>query len=620
MRANSGRDAWSEFDDLETLRQYLIRVCDEAMRRNRRGVIEDFSRQRFDVGSHFTRIGGGSLGGKARGLAFVDALLARHKLHEAFEGVDIFVPRSVVIGTDVFGTFMQDNQLWPLVEQEIPDQQVREAFLRAELPARVTKDLWTFLHVIRTPIAVRSSSLLEDSQYHPFAGVYSTFMIPNNHSDSRQRLNQLSTAIKRVYASAYYGDARRYMGNTPHRIEEQRMAVILEPVVGRQRGRFFYPSFAGTARSYNYYPFGHMQPDDGIASVALGLGSIVVDGGPALRFCPEHPQVLPQMSDSDEFINRSQRSFYAIDTTASNIDLASPEYRSAVELDLEVAEEHGTLAPIGSTWSLENETFYDGIYRPGVRVVTFAHVLKSEIFPLAPILRRLLKIGKSGMNAPVDIEFAANLDVEPKELAVLQIRPCIAGRAGDQVATTGLRREELLCESPRVMGNGLIGDVRDVIYVNPDDFDPAKTESIARQIGVLNTGLAAAGDSCMLIGPGRWGTSDRWLGIPVNWSQISTVRIMVETCLEDFIVDPSQGSHFFHNLISLGIAYLAVNQRAGEGFIDWDWLRAQPVANSTEHVRHVRLSHPLEARIDGRTSRASVLKRSQAASADDAES
>ncbi|MBN2445222.1 MAG: histidine kinase [Phycisphaerae bacterium] len=598
----------SEFDDLETLRQYLISACDETMRRNRRGVIEDFSRHRFDAGSHFARIGGGSLGGKARGLAFVDALLARHKLHNAFEGVNIFVPRSVVIGTDVFDEFMQKNGLWRFVEHEAPDQEVRDAFVQAELSTRVMKDLWTFLHVVRVPIAVRSSSLLEDSQYHPFAGVYSTFMIPNNHADNRRKLTQLATAIKRVFASAYYRTARRYIGNTPHRIEEQRMAVILEPVVGRQRGQYYYPSIAGTARSYNYYPFGHMRPDDGIASVALGLGSLVVDGGPALRFCPEHPQVLPQMADSDEFINRSQRTFYAIDTKQSDADLAAPDYRGMVTLDIDVAEQHGTLAPLGSIWSPENQAFFDGIYRPGVRVVTFAHVLKSDIFPLAPILKRLLKIGRSGMNAPVDIEFAANLDVEPKEMVVLQIRPCIAGRADSQVKATGLPRAALLCESPRAMGNGLIRDVSDVIYVNPDEFDPAKTESIARQIGSLNARLTADERACMLIGPGRWGTSDHWLGIPVNWSQISTVRIMVETCLEDFIVDPSQGSHFFHNLISFGIVYLSVNQRAREGFIDWDWLQAQPVVNATEHVRHVRLAAPLEARIDGRTSHAAVLK------------
>ncbi len=601
----------SEFGNFEDLRRYLIDSCEEALRRNRRGVVEDFSRLRFDEGVHFARIGGGSLGGKARGLAFVDALIARHKLHQAYKGVQISVPRSVVIGTDVFDGFLATNNLWPVIHGEATDRELRAAFLRAEFPKRVLKDLRAFLHVVRDPIAVRSSSLLEDSQYHPFAGIYETFMIPNNEYNGRQRLARLADAIKLVYASAHFAGVRRYLQNTPYRIEEQKMAVVMQPVVGQRRGRNYYPSFAGTARSFNFYPVGHMRPEDGIASVVLGLGGMVVDGGAALRFCPAHPRILPQFGEMEEFLNQSQRSFLAIDLESDARGLGSENFRSLVNLDLEVAERDGTLAPVGSVWSPENDALYDGIHRAGVRVVTFAHVLKSEIFPLAKILRQLLAIGKAGLNAPVDVEFAANLDTDPMQFVVLQIRPCVGNGDQRDIDVDGLPRDELLCDSPQALGNGVITGVSDILYVRPEHFDPARTETIAHEIGVLNADLAAERRNCMLIGPGRWGTTTNWLGIPVNWSQISTARVIVEAALDNFTIDPSQGSHFFHNLTSFGIAYLSVNAHAGVGFIDWDWLHAQPAECETDLVRHVRLPESLEARVDGRSSHAAVLKRAR---------
>lgn len=601
----------SEFEDLEDLRRYLIRGMNEVIGQNRRGVVEDFSRQRFDAGSGFVRIGGGSMGGKARGLAFVDALLAQNNVDAEFDNVRVHVPSSVVIGTDVFDEFLDTNHIRHSALCTSDDEWLMQTFLEAALPDGVIKNLRVFLDIARGPLAVRSSSLLEDSPYHPFAGVYDTRMLTNNHADDEVRLAQLSAAIKLVYASAFCSTARRYLDATPHRIEEEKMAVILQSLAGARRGDYFYPDFAGVARSYNYYPFGAMRPEDGVASVALGLGKTVVDGGQALRFCPAHPQVLPQLGESEEFINQSQRTFYALDliNAASWPDTGGSD--GLARLDLDEAERTGVLDLLGSVWSPDNEAFYDGIHRPGVHVVTFAHILKTEVFPLAALLRRLLEIGRAGMNSPVEIEFAVTLEKERRDFAVLQIRPCGQAAGEDSIELGDLAQEDLVCYSPHALGNGLITGLRDVIYVKPKHFDAAHTPTIAQEIGQLNEQLMEANRPCMLIGPGRWGSSSNWLGIPVIWPQICSARILVETTLDDFVVEPSQGSHFFQNLTSFGIAYLAVNPHSKEGFIDWKWLDAQPAEHETEHVRHVRLRHPLEARLDGKVSHAAVLKRAR---------
>ncbi|MFN0137254.1 MAG: PEP/pyruvate-binding domain-containing protein [Phycisphaerae bacterium] len=598
----------SEFRDAHELRDFLKVEFSEAWRLNRRGIVEDFSRTRFDAGTSFARIGGGSLGGKARGMAFFDAVLARRDMHEMFGGVRVFVPRSIVIGTDVFDRFLDENQLRNKALYSAPDDWIRTAFLNAELPYTVTADLATYLQAVRYPIAIRSSSLLEDSQYHPFAGVYATYMLPNNDHDDGVRLRQLCDAVKLVFASTYYTAARKYLESTPHRIEEQQMAVIIQQLVGNHHDHYFYPSFAGVLRSYNFYPFGQMKPEDGLACVALGLGKQVVEGGEALRFCPAHPQVLPQLGNGRQFINQSQRGFYAVDLSTTEINLHLEQDATVVRLTLEDAEKHGTLAPVGSVFSAEDNAFYDGIHRPGVRVVTFAHVLKSNIFPLAKIARQVLDLGRQGMGGPAEMEFAVNLQSNPKEFAILQIRPY--GAAGDfePVDLGEIERTRLLCHSTHSLGNGMFRDIADVVYVKPDTFDAAKTKEIAREVATMNEQLKAADRPYLLIGPGRWGSSDRWLGIPVNWGQISSAKVIVETTLDNFVVDPSQGSHFFHNLTTAGAAYLTINPRLSQGFIDWEWLAAQPAASETGFVRHLRLATPLEARIDGRSSSAAVLK------------
>ena len=602
----------SEFGDVEALRQYLIRECNDALRANRRGMIEDFSRERFDAGSRFARIGGGSLGGKARGLAFVDALLTGTDLKREFPGISIQVPRSVVIGTDVFDEFLEANRLRMMALRTNDDEWLTWAFLTAKLPEEVVRDLRAFLESVKGPIAVRSSSLLEDSQYHPFAGIYETHMIPNNSADGRVRLAQLCDAIKLVYASTFATSARRYLSMTPHRIEEEKMAVVLEPVVGARHGEYFYPNFAGVARSYNYYPFGEMRPEEGIALVALGLGKTVVDGEAALRFSPAHPQVQPQLALGEEFLKQSQRTFYAIDLMHPDGAVDRERLRGLVKLDIDQAQLHGTLAPLASVWSRENQAFYDGLYCPGIPVVTFGQILKSDLFPLAAILRRLLRIGQAGMNRAVEIEFAVNLDANPKELAVLQLRPCMGSDGEiDQVDLGDHTGDEVLCHSPRALGNGVIDSVHDIVYVKPHAFDARRTAEIAGELAGLNQALLAANRSCMLIGPGRWGSSRPALGIPVNWGDISAARIIVETTLDNFLVEPSQGSHFFQNLVSFGIAYLTVEPHAKQGSIDWNWLESQPAERETPFLRHIRLPQPMEARIDGRSSRAVVLKRTR---------
>lgn len=605
-----------EFTDAEAVRGYLIEAIGNRLGHNRRGVIEDFSRKRFDANTRFARIGGGSLGGKARGLAFFDALLAKHQVEREFDDVRVFVPRSVAIGTDVFDEFIRRNDLRRTALYNADDDWIRDKFRQSSLPEWLVADLRAYVERVTCPIAVRSSGLLEDSQFYPFAGVYDTRMLTNNSETVEVRLEQLCEAIKLVYASTFFDIARRYLEATPHRIEEQKMGVVLQRLVGSQQKDYFYPSFAGVVRSYNFYPFGHMAPEEGVASAVLGLGQMVVEGGEALRFCPAHPQVLPQLGHGEQFLDQSQRGFFALDLSGRIHADADGQPVPVVRLELDDAERHGTLDMIASTWSSENHAFYDGISRPGVRAVTFAHVLKSGVFPLANILQRVLELGRDSLSGPVEIEFAANLETTPREFAILQMRPYGSGSESEPIEIEGLPRDLMLCRSSQALGNGMIDGLSDVVYVKPESFDAAKTMQIAEEIANINQALRAAGRSYVLIGPGRWGSSNSWLGIPVNWGQVSAARIIVEAGIADFMVDPSQGSHFFHNLTSVGTVYLTTSSRSEDDFIDWPWLESQHAITETDFVRHVRLELPIEARIDGRTSQAAILKWSARAAVD----
>jgi len=599
----------SDFDSMEEMRTFLLETLVSLREAKRRGQVEDFDARRFDAASAFVRIGGGSLGGKGRGLAFMHELLSSAKLDRA--ELRIVVPRSAVIGTDVFDVFVESNDLLDHALRADDDRAIVRRFQEAVLPASMRADLATFLESVRYPIAVRSSSLLEDAHHLPAAGIYPTHMLPNLDPDAGERLAALERAIKHIYASTFFRAAKAYLAATPNRVEDEKMAVVIQQVIGRRHEDVVYPDLSGVARSHNVYPVGDMAVEDGIAAVALGLGRTVVEGGRALRFSPLHPQLLPQFSSTRDILEHAQRDFWALDLTRP-VELSEPDAQeNLVRLDLAAAEGHGTLWPVASTYVPEDDAIYDGLGRAGVRLVTFAPILKGGAFPLPQAIRQLLELGALGMSGPVEIEFAANVAGEGAglhELALLQIRPLVVGDPSEPVDLAGVRPEEVLVRAQKALGTGRDTRIRDVVAVRMDRFDRAFTIEIADDVGKMNAKLQAAGRPYLLVGPGRWGTADRWLGIPVSWYQVAGARAMVECDLDDFMVEPSQGTHFFHNLTSLGIGYFTVNRRGGD-VIDWDWLTAQPPADETQWVSHYELPVPLETIIDGRTGHGVVLKR-----------
>lgn len=598
----------SDFSTVDELRAYLLETLAEFRERDQTGVVTDFVPARLDVSTAFTRIGSGSIGGKARGLAFINAMIRQYALRRRFDDVAIAVPRSAAIGTNVFDEYLDLNHLRNLVTLGLTDEAVANYFIEANLPEGVQSDLRAFLREVRYPLAVRSSSLLEDSHDRPFAGVYATHMLPNSHPDFEVRLAQLCCAVKLVYASAFFKSARRYLEATGRHAEEEKMGVILQEIVGSEHGGRFYPTFSGVVRSYNFYPTGSLKPEDGVASVALGLGKTVVEGGQTLLFSPATPQVLPQFPTVQDMLSHSQREFYALDISHPDVFPTLDAEANVVKFGLDTAEADGTLASVGSVYSQENDAIYDGVFRDGPRLVTFAHVLKSDLFPLAAVLRELLEIGQDGMACPIEIEFAVDMCTKPMEFGFLQIRPIIAHEEFEDVSVKTVDPERTVCYSPRALGNGQIQDIRDIVYVKPETFDSGQTRVIASQIANINDRLNRAERHCVLIGPGRWGSADHWLGIPVAWDQISSAQVIIETTLKDFVVTLSQGTHFFQNLTSLGVGYFNVDPTLKEGFIDWEWLAAQESNEETSYVRCVRLAEPLDIRIDGRSRQGLILK------------
>jgi hypothetical protein len=601
----------SEFKDHEELREYLVKSISAFRAESKRGVVADFSRRHFDTSTAFVRIGGGSLGGKGRGLAFMNSILYRYGMNNRFPGTLIHVPPTAVVGTNVFDTFMKQGDLREIALGDADDSEIVEKILEAKLPPAIYGDLEAFLGQVRYPLAVRSSSLLEDSQFQPFAGVYATYMLANNHEDLNVRLDQLCDAIKLVYASAYSRAAKSYIEATSNRIEEEKMAVIIQQMVGQQYEKFDYPHFSGVAHSSNFYPVNGLDPKDGVAAVALGLGRMVVEGGQSLRFSPANPSVLPQFGTTDDWLNNSQRQFYAVDVSNPEAYPTAHDDFNLALLDLDDAERHGTLEPIGSVFSPENDAIYDGIHRPGTRLVSFAHVLKSDLFPLAEILKLLLELGRRTMSAEVEIEFAVVLgdgQIRAHQFGFLQIRPLAAGYQAPDIPDGLLDSDDALVATNVALGNGRIDQIQDIVYVPRGKFDRGATLAIAAEIEKFNRGFVNEALPYFLLGPGRWGSADRWLGIPVRWEQISGARVIVETDLEDFKVTPSQGTHFFQNLTSFQVGYLTVNAGKGDSRLDWDWLDAQPAHQEGKYVRHLRLAGSLTILIDGRSRRGVVLK------------
>ncbi len=588
------------------LRPALLEAIRDTRRRLVAGVVVDYSARAFEGGSGFVRIGKGSLGGKGRGLAFVNSLIASYGLEDRFPGVRIHVPPTVVLTTQVFDRFMQESGLLAYALEQHDDEAITRAFLNAELPRDVLDQLWDFLQWVRQPLAVRSSSLLEDALYQPFAGIYKTFMIPNTADDPETRLAELAAAIKRVYASTYHADPKAYLESLPNRLEEEKMSVVIQQVVGRTHGAYVYPDFAGVGRSLNVYPMAGLKPDDGVVSVALGMGRTVVEGGRAVRFSPARPRTPIQSFSPQEYVANSQRVFLALDLSRAGL-----EPPDLVPLDLAVAERHGTLQAVGSVYSPDNDAVYDGVSRQGVRLVTMAGVLKGRVFPLADVTGFLLKVGAAAASCPVEIEFAVNISPDPRqphEFAFLQMRPLVLGSEAQEVRIGEVRPGAAVCVSHAALGHGLIKDVRDIVHVPAGTFDRGRTALIAAEIGEINVRLQQRRRPYLLIGPGRWGSADPWLGIPVKWGQIAGARCIVETGLADIEVDPSDGSHFFHNIVSFGIGYLTVDRRREGDLLDTAWLEAQDPEAATRHVRHIACARPLKIVLDGRTNLGVVLK------------
>ncbi len=602
----------SDFASLEDLRRDLIASIGDYRREQSERLVSDFDRHTFDPsGAFLSRIGGGSLGGKARGLAFVRYLLNYHRLADRFPAVRIVVPPAVVLATDVFDRFLAENDLLDLAINCRDEREIRRRFLAAPLPADVVQDLIAFLDPVHWPLAVRSSSLLEDSQYPPFTGVYETFMLSNDQPGLAERVERLTEAVKRVYASTFSARAKAYLRATSFRLEEEKMAVILQQVVGAAHGRRFYPGFAGVARAWNFYSAPPLRPEDGVASVALGFGRTVVDGERCLSFCPRHPRHIVDFSTVEDVLANSQRDFWALEL--GRCDGAGDPERSMREtrFDLATADADGTLAAVGSTYSDENHAIYDGLARAGTRLVTFAPVLKHGVFPLADILALLLDIGSRAMNRPAEIEFAVRPGAgpgEPAEFGFLQMRPLVLAPEGEPLSVDAIDPRSLLCRSPRVLGNGRVHGLRDLVVVDFHRFDRAYSRAAAREIARFNARLVAEGRPYLLVGVGRWGSADPWLGIPVSWDEIAGAQVIVEAGFRDLRVAPSQGSHFFQNLASFRIGYFSVNGEIGEGFVDWDWIAAQPAEGEVARVRHLRFDDPLVAEMDGRRGEGVIYK------------
>ena len=605
------RVTWKELPDVDAHRRIIFDAIVAYRKMKNQGVVAVFNRGRFDRYAHFARIGEGSLGGKGRGIAFLDHIIQRHDDLNAFDNAQVMIPKTVVLCTDVFDEFMDSNELYAVALSDLPDEQMLARFLQAQLPERLHDDLMTLLDVIDAPIAIRSSSLLEDSHYQPFAGVYATYMIPHS-TDKTLRLRMLTDAIKGVYASVYYQASKAYMTATQNVIDHEKMAVILQEVVGRQYGSRFYPTLSGVCRSINYYPVGDEQAEEGVANLALGLGKYIVDGGLSLRMCPAHPQKVMQLSEMDIALRETQTQFYALSNPSPTVTENSEEMEG-VRVDdgfnigrfpVREADKDGSLRYIASTFDPYDQVIREGYYEGGRKVISFCGLLQHGVFPLPDLLQRVLRYGQAEMRRPVEIEFACQLYEENKtvcgDFCLLQIRPMVEARFSLGTDISQVPDDDCLVRSHNAIGHGRITDVQDIVYVKTlNGYTAADNPAIATELERLNKQFLAEERGYVLVGPGRWGSSDPWLGVPVKWPAISGARAIVETSLQNYQPEPSQGTHFFQNLTSLGVAYLTVNAPRSDGFFREDLLADLPAQTETPHLRHIRLPHPLTILVDG---------------------
>jgi CheY-like chemotaxis protein len=602
----------SEYPSLDALRDYLISSLREYRINRQRGLITDFNKSTFEPSSSFARIGGGSLGGKTRGLGFVNILINNYNLSDTFKGINISVPPAVALGTDIFDQFLDENNLRSFALNCNDDLDITEKFVQAEyFPEEAVQQLEDFTDIMRMPLAVRSSSLLEDSQYHPFAGVYKTYMIPNNNKNPKVRLNDLIEKIKKVYASTFHKGAKDYIKMTSYRLEEEKMAVIVMKITGSEKGNRFYPDFAGVAKSYNYYPAGPQDPGDGIVSVALGLGKMVADGGQTVKFSPKYPNHIPQFSSIENTLKNNQNDFFALDLEDNDQDIFQINDSSVKKYSLFDAEKDGSLRNLASTYSIENHAIYDGVSRDGTRLITFSPILKNKIFPLPQITDLLLEMGNWGMGLPIEIEFAVNMSVpkdEPKIFSILQMRPLVYYREIDELTVNETDDTILISKSQNVLGNGIIDNIYDIVYVDMEVFNRNKSREVAQEVSSLNSKLIEQKRPYLLIGVGRWGSLDPWLGIPVTWEQICGAGTIIETGFKDFVVTPSQGSHFFQNITSFMIGYFTIGSKNKNDFIDWKWIMDQKPLESFNYIKHLQFNNPIVIRMNGRKNTGIILK------------
>ena len=579
---------WESLQDLDAHRQIIFEAIVRYRKMKNQGVVAEFKRERFDRYSNFARIGEGSLGGKGRGLAFIDNMIKRHPDFEDFENASVAIPKTVVLCTDIFDEFMDSNRLYQLALSDADDETILRAFLRAKLPDRLVEDFFAFFDVVKSPIAIRSSSLLEDSHYQPFAGIYSTYMIPFME-DKYEMLRMLSDAIKGVYASVFYKDSKAYMQATSNVIDQEKMAVILQEVVGTQYGDRYYPAISGVARSINYYPINDELAEEGTVSLALGLGKYIVDGGLTLRVCPYHPHQVLQTSEMEIALRETQTRFYALDLKNTGQNFSLDDGFNLLKLHVKDAEADGALNYIASTYDPYDMVIRDGIYPGGRKVITFANILQHDVFPLARLLQLAQKYGQGEMRRPVEIEFAVNFNANNKTgvFYLLQIRPMVDMKADLDEDLNLIPEDKLILKSENSLGHGVMDDICDIIYVKTDGYTASNNQLIAYEIEKLNKKFLDEGKHYVLVGPGRWGSSDTWLGIPVKWPNISAARVIVEAGLTNYRVDPSQGTHFFQNLTSFGVGYFTINAFMNDGIYNQDYLNSLPAVEETYVLKNL---------------------------------
>ncbi len=600
--------SWEELQDIDAHRRAIFEAIVDYRRMKNQGVVAVFRRDRFDRYSNFARIGEGSLGGKGRGLAFIDNIVKHHPELNQFDNATVMIPKTVVLCTDLFEEFMDHNNLYQLALSDADDAVILDAFRRATLPASLEGDILTFIEATSSPIAVRSSSLLEDSHYQPFAGIYNTYMVPL--LDNRHRmLHMLCDAIKGVYASVFFKDSKAYMQATRNVIDQEKMAVILQEVVGRQYGDHYYPSISGVGRSLNYYPIGDERAEEGIVSLALGLGKYIVDGGQTLRICPHHPGKVLQMSDTEMALRETQTRFYALDLKNMGENFSVDDAFNLLKLSVREADKDGALQYLASTYNPTDQVIYPGVYPEGRKIISFVGVLEHDVVPLPHLLREVLHLGQEAMRRPVEIEFAVEVDAATRSCVfyLLQIRPMVDVKSDVHIDLSQIRTENILLQSNNALGHGQMDDITDVVYVKTDGYNAGNNPLIAEEISRINAKFLDKGEHYVLVGPGRWGSSDSWLGIPVKWPNISAARIIVEAGLTNYRVDPSQGTHFFQNLTSFGVGYFTINDFNGDGIYNRALLDALPAVEETAHVRHVRFPKPLNIKLDGKKKLGYVL-------------